>query len=85
MARIPGARLSDDVATRFEVPLQSEDNTRSLAGLFKILSEHGDFADYTVERVSLETIFLKVIRENDVREEDSRDSGQRSWKWFKSV
>lgn len=67
MACIPGSRLSDDVATRFEVPLHEN---RSLADLFKTLVEFGDFSEYTVERVSLESVFLKVIRENNIKEED---------------
>lgn len=67
MARIPGSRMSDDVATRFEVPLHEN---RSLADLFKTLVEFGDFSEYTVERVSLESVFLKVIRENNIKEED---------------
>lgn len=67
MARIPGSRISDDVATRFEVPLHEN---RSLADLFKTLVEFGDFSEYTVERVSLESVFLKVIRENNIKEED---------------
>ncbi|KAI5121844.1 hypothetical protein M0805_003277 [Coniferiporia weirii] len=68
MALIPGSRKADDVATRFEVPIDEQNQT--LAGLFRTLSEHGDFSDYTVERVSLESIFLKVIRENNIKEED---------------
>jgi ATP-binding cassette subfamily A (ABC1) protein 3 len=71
MARIPGAKMADDVATRFEVPLQAE-NGLSLARLFHVLAEQGDFHEYTVERGTLESVFLKVIRENDVEEEDSR-------------
>lgn len=69
MARISGSRMSDDVATRFEAPLNDE---RNLADLFKILAEFGDFTEYTIERVSLESVFLKVIREHDIREEDFR-------------
>ncbi len=87
MARIPGARLSDDVATRFEVPLQptqqsdeTSPGSQSLAGLFRTLSEHGgEFSDYTVERVSLETVFLKVIRENNVKEEGNAGEKERKW------
>ncbi|KAJ7083357.1 hypothetical protein B0H15DRAFT_911901 [Mycena belliarum] len=68
MANIPGARMADDVATRFEVPLD-RNNGQSLAQLFHTLSEHGDFAEYTVEKATLESVFLKVIRENNVQEE----------------
>lgn len=76
MAHIPGSRMADDVATRFEVPLSSQSDF-SLAKLFKVLSSHGSFMEYTVERASLETVFLKVIRENKVGEED--EDSARSW------
>ncbi|KAH7911599.1 hypothetical protein BJ138DRAFT_1062831 [Hygrophoropsis aurantiaca] len=82
MSRIPGAKLADDVATRFEVPVRDEQRVRSedgsesedgmtLARLFHILSSQGDFQEYTVEKATLESVFLKVIRENNVLEEDS--------------
>jgi ATP-binding cassette subfamily A (ABC1) protein 3 len=70
MARIPGSRMANDVATRFEVPIQGE-NKLSLAQLFHLLASQGDFPEYTVERATLESVFLKVIRENNVLEEDS--------------
>ncbi|KAI0756145.1 P-loop containing nucleoside triphosphate hydrolase protein [Daedaleopsis nitida] len=74
MARIPGARMADDVATRFEVPIG---NGMSLAQLFAVLSG-GNFSEYTVERATLESVFLKVIRENNVAEED-RQGRRRPW------
>lgn len=58
--------MADDVATRFEVPI-TQDGI-SLAELFRILSSHGDFTEYTVERASLESVFLKVIKANNYRE-----------------
>jgi ATP-binding cassette subfamily A (ABC1) protein 3 len=69
--------MADDVATRFEVPIQGE-NCLSLAGLFHILSSEGDFTEYTVERATLESVFLKVIRENNVLEEDAH-AKTRQW------
>jgi ABC-type multidrug transport system ATPase subunit len=81
MSKIPGARLADDVATRFEVPIQKSEETEtdsaeangtSLAELFRVLSSSGDFTEHTVEKASLESVFLKVIRENKVSEEDTR-------------
>jgi ATP-binding cassette subfamily A (ABC1) protein 3 len=69
MALIPGSRMLDDVATRFEVPVRKTEKF-SLAKLFAVLSSHGDFMEYTVERPSLESVFMKVIRENNVKEED---------------
>jgi len=80
MALIPGSRMADDVATRFEVPIESE-NGLSLAQLFNALSSHDDFTEYTVEKATLESVFLKVIRENNVREEDNdrRHRHHRSW------
>ena len=78
MALIPGSRMADDVATRFEVPIESE-NGVSLGQLFNTLSNNNNtFTEYTVEKATLESVFLKVIRENNVREEDS-DRRQRSW------
>ena len=87
MALIPGSRMADDVATRFEVPIESE-NGFSLGQLFKALSRYNDdtFTDYTVEKATLESVFLKVIRENNVREEDNGcghgDGHRGSW-WKK--
>jgi len=77
MAQIPGSRMAEDVATRFEVPIQGE-NGLSLAQLFHILASRGDFAEYTVERATLENVFLKVIRENNVLEEDTK-RGRAPW------
>ncbi|CAA7266935.1 unnamed protein product [Cyclocybe aegerita] len=82
MAHIPGSRMADDVATRFEVPISSGDEF-SLARLFNTLSEHGDFTEYTVERATLESVFLKVIRENNVREEDADRQGRHNRPWWR--
>lgn len=71
MARIHGSRRADDVATRFEVPLDTDNQEQTLASLFRALTEHGDFSDYTIERVGLESVFLKVIRANNIKEEGS--------------
>lgn len=76
MLRIPDCRLADDVATRFEVPVGK---TISLPTLFATLASQGSFTEYTVERASLESVFLKVIRENDVLEED-RQGRRRGWR-----
>ncbi|KZT73392.1 hypothetical protein DAEQUDRAFT_684394 [Daedalea quercina L-15889] len=77
MTQIPGARMADDVATRFEVPLGTD---MSLARLFGLLSSQEDFAEFTVERAGLESVFLKVIRENDVLEEDRSTPKRRWWR-----
>lgn len=73
MSAIPGARMADDVATRFEVPVNADGSGHSmtLLELFYALSLRGEFTEYTVERSTLETTFLKVIRENQVAEEDA--------------
>ena len=68
--------MADDVATRFEVPIGGG---MSLAQLFAVLSR-GDFSEYTVERATLESVFLKVIRENDVLEEDRSRPKSRWWR-----
>jgi ATP-binding cassette subfamily A (ABC1) protein 3 len=73
--------MADDVATRFEVPIENE-NGLSLAQLFHLLSTHGDFSEYTVERATLESVFLKVIRENSILEEDSPPSRRGRWRFW---
>lgn len=77
MANIPGARMADDVATRFEVPVQNDSDGVSLRRLFHILSSQGDFTEYTVERATLESVFLKVIRDNNVLEENNEDHSRK--------
>ncbi|KAG8732435.1 hypothetical protein FRC12_019271, partial [Ceratobasidium sp. 428] len=71
MSQLPGARQAEDVATRYEVPI----GQTSLAALFRILSsqrgEHEGMGDgtqmeYTVDRLGLESVFLKVIQERDM-------------------
>ncbi|KIK71569.1 hypothetical protein GYMLUDRAFT_33772 [Collybiopsis luxurians FD-317 M1] len=81
MSKIPGARLADDVATRFEVPIQTAESGSgtSLSQLFRLLSSSGDFTEHTVEKASLESVFLKVIRENKVLEEDTQTRRRRRW------
>jgi ATP-binding cassette, subfamily A (ABC1), member 3 len=77
MAKIPGSHMADDVATRFEVPLEA--NGLTLAQVFTTLSTKGDFSEYTVEKGSLESVFLKVIRESNVLEEDNIRQCKRRW------
>ncbi|KAG8916323.1 hypothetical protein FRC02_004045 [Tulasnella sp. 418] len=59
VSRFEGSRPAEDVATRWEVPLS---NRTTLAGIFKELSEINDIPDFTIERLSLESVFLKTIR-----------------------
>ncbi|CAE7080467.1 unnamed protein product [Rhizoctonia solani] len=86
MDRFPGAKQADDVATRYEVPI----GQTSLAALFKTLSgtnkeddyiqESNADLEYTVERLGLESVFLKVIREHDrAKPSPAKRSG---WKWW---
>ncbi|TFY82440.1 hypothetical protein EWM64_g1577 [Hericium alpestre] len=98
MATIPGARMADDVATRFEVPIDSSGvtpisdtdsatgpdraMTMTLPKLFRTLAAHDDFAEYTVEKATLESVFLKVIRANNVREEERGERDGRT-KWWR--
>jgi hypothetical protein len=101
ISRIPGSRMADDLATRFEVPIRMDSPTEvdspaittdsgdtitvsnpnlSLAELFDILSTQDDFPEYTVERISLESVFLKVIRAHNIHEENTapqRESSRR--------
>lgn len=91
MARVPGARLADDVATRFEVPIRERgasagDNVAgvTLAELFALL-ENDDGEEFTVERPSLESVFLKVIREHEVEEEDEQRRTGSSKGWWRRL
>ena len=78
MAQIPGARMADDVATRFEVPIG---DGMSLADLFGILAE-GGATEYAVEKASLESVFMKVIREHEVEEGDG-EAVARTRRWWR--
>jgi hypothetical protein len=74
--------MADDVATRYEVPI-TPTNEYSLSDLFKTLSNHGEFTEYTIEKATLESVFIKVIRENNVKEEQSeRRSSRRRTFWL---
>ncbi|EPQ53405.1 P-loop containing nucleoside triphosphate hydrolase protein [Gloeophyllum trabeum ATCC 11539] len=86
---VPGSKLKEDVATRFEVPIRTsmdgsaqtdagDEEYLTLARPFHLLSSQGDFSEYTVERVSLESVFLRVIGEHEVREEEG-DGGRGPW------
>ena len=84
MSAIPGAKMAEDVATRFEVPVNAEgsEHSMTLLELFRALSSRGEFTEYTVERSTLETAFLKVIRENQVAEEDAEGGRKRKRSGF---
>ena len=69
MSAIPGAKIAEDVATRFEVPVNPE-HSMTLLELSRALSSRVEFTVCTVERSTLETAFLKAIRENQVAEDD---------------
>jgi ATP-binding cassette subfamily A (ABC1) protein 3 len=83
MSTIPGAKMAEDVATRYEVPISSDVN---LPSLFRSLRIGGGDLEYAVERATLESIFLKVIREHQVEEELVKASRKRRfrWRWTKS-
>jgi len=74
--------MADDIATRFEVPIVPGQEF-SLSKLFNTLAAQSDFMEYTVEKATLESIFMKVIRENNVTEEDSKRRGGRSLLWWR--
>jgi len=79
MAGIPGSKKAEDVATRYEVPISSDIN---LPSLFRSLRLGGESLEYAVERASLESIFLKVIRQHEIEavELEGRQRGNR-FKW----
>ncbi|KDR85851.1 hypothetical protein GALMADRAFT_389530 [Galerina marginata CBS 339.88] len=65
MAKIPGARMVDDVATRFEVPVgDASVNDNSVASIFEILAREEGFPEFTVGKSSLETAFIRVINDD---------------------
>ncbi|KAM6499563.1 hypothetical protein JOM56_005071 [Amanita muscaria] len=85
MAQIPGSRMADDVATRFEVPIGLDVSTSggglSLSRLFDILTTNSDDnTEFTVAKATLESVFLRVIRENNAREEDG-GVGNKWWRF----
>ena len=85
MARIPGARMANDVTTRFEVPIG---DGLSLAQLFGILAQaaaegEGGIGEYTVEKASLESVFMKVVRDNAVQEEDGDAKPKNPWAFWR--
>lgn len=85
MAHVPHACLADDVATRFEVPIRTGRSSAdagltgsiTLAQLFAVLSGTG--LEFTVERPSLESVFLKVIREHNIAEEQEQAASSGGW------
>jgi len=87
MKGVPGAKMADDVATRFEVPLStagpdgggSGEKPLTLGELFALLSSQDTFTEFSVDRVGLESIFLKVIRANQVTEEGESQAKRRAW------
>jgi ATP-binding cassette subfamily A (ABC1) protein 3 len=90
MKAVPGAKMADDVTARFEVeiPLRSagpDEGTSgatplTLALLFALLSAQDPFTEFSVNRMGLENIFLKVIGENPVIEEG--ESKRAWWRLF---
>jgi ATP-binding cassette subfamily A (ABC1) protein 3 len=84
MSRVPGARAAEDVATRFEVPVvrtrPADDASEmgiTLEDLFGILAQED--LEFAVERPMLESVFLKVIREHNVEEENQSEAKKSIW------
>jgi ATP-binding cassette, subfamily A (ABC1), member 3 len=73
MSSIRGSKMADDVANRFEVPIDSSGDGFSLGQLFGLLSSQAGSMEYTVQKATLESVFLKVIRDNNaVLDEDTK-------------
>jgi ATP-binding cassette subfamily A (ABC1) protein 3 len=88
MTRVPSARPIDDVATRFGVHIVSSrahtsDEGVTLEELFGILAEAE--LEFAVERPMLESVFLKVIGEHNVEEEDEPRSRRSVWATMKRL
>ncbi|CAA7265337.1 unnamed protein product [Cyclocybe aegerita] len=68
MTHIPGARMVDDIATRFEVPIGSVEDERSgvtsVASLFELLAKEQGFPEFTVGKSTLETAFIRIINDD---------------------
>ncbi|KAF9011272.1 hypothetical protein BDQ17DRAFT_1537998 [Cyathus striatus] len=77
ISQIPGARMTDDVATRFEVP--TKETGMSLSHLFRLLVSQHDFPPFTISKSTLETAFIRVI--NEKAPEEIEEPGSR-WKWI---
>lgn len=77
-ASFPDCRRADDVATRWEVPIS---NGRTLSSLFSALSKQ-NLPEYAIERLSLESVFLKTIRNNDAVVEESTQKTRRFFGLF---
>ncbi|KAH9486190.1 ABC transporter A family member 2 [Psilocybe cubensis] len=74
MARIPGARMADDVATRFEIPIGNSENSSSdtsVASIFEILSNEKGFPEFTIGKSSLETAFIRIINQDSQQGHDN--------------
>ena len=86
MARIPGARMVDDVATRFEVPIgtNTQGGVTSVADIFEILSKEEGFPEFTVGKSTLETAFIKIINEDVVNNAHREEVpiAKRFWRLF---
>jgi hypothetical protein len=72
MSKVPGAQKANDVANRYEVPIRGPD-CLTLAQLFSFLAQNGAL-EFTVEKATLESVFLKVVKESKALE-DSHRSG----------
>jgi len=82
MARhFPGGGQAEDVATRWEIPIDG-DVKRSLADLFRILSQQEGLPEFAVERLGLEVVFLKVIKEHNIQEEDAEARRESRNRWI---
>ncbi|TFK42171.1 hypothetical protein BDQ12DRAFT_677739 [Crucibulum laeve] len=80
MLSIPGSRMVDGVATRFEVPIGTQSGSLTLSELFRILAVQKDFPEFTVAKSTLETAFIRVINEGGVDEEDTLGSKNSRWR-----
>ena len=75
--------MADDVTTRFEVPVASLGGEQALSKIFNLLASHDDSIEYSVEKATMESVFIKVIRENSVQEEDEEvRGGWRRLSWW---
>jgi hypothetical protein len=66
IARIPGARMVNDVSTCFEalIGMNSQGGVTSVADIFEILSMEKGFPEFTVGKSTFERAFIKIINED---------------------
>lgn len=81
--QLPGAQLERDMLggqVRFTIPGNSP--VAGVIGLFERGKQEMGIEYYSIGGATLERVFLSVVRENNVQEEDGKDKGG-VWSWLR--